>query len=49
MKISIQIVMDEAHGEAESPVEIFTLHRESLEGETIGLSLEESRQLLFNL
>lgn len=49
MKISIQIVMDEAHGEAESPVEIFTLHRESLEGETIGLSLQESRQLLFNL
>lgn len=38
MKISIQIVMDDAHGEAGSSVEIFTLHRESLEGETLMLT-----------
>jgi hypothetical protein len=49
MKIRIQMIIEEDDGQLTPPTEIFTLERETLQLETLGLCLEESRQLLFNL
>ena len=49
MKIRIQMIIEEDDGQLTPPTEIFTLERDTLQLETLGLCLEESRQLLFNL
>ena len=46
MKIRIQIVMETANGESERIEEIAELERNSLEPETLGLTLAESKTLL---
>ena len=46
MKIRIQIVMEAANGESERIEEIVELERSSLQPETLGLTLAESKTLL---
>ena len=46
MKIRIQIVMEAANGEAERIEDIAELERNSLQPETLGLTLAESKKLL---
>ena len=46
MKIRIQIVMEAANGESERIEDIAELERNSLEPETLGLTLAESKKLL---
>ena len=46
MKIRIQIVMEAANGESERIEEIAELERSSLQPETLGLTLAESKTLL---
>lgn len=49
MKITIQMVVETDEALPPASVELLTLHRETLHLETLGLSLEESRQVLFSL
>ena len=46
MKIRIQIVMEAINGESERVEEIVALERSSLQPETLGLTLAESKTVL---